>query len=149
VTPFLKVTIGLTLGNGRAIREAVNSGEVRFSSILKLLENSDRFREWIAGQPADVSLLTAFYDEITKDSWVDKLPPKAIRFSIFSALGYAIDAVGGGGLGTLAGLGVNAVDSFLVDKLIKGWKPHQFVNKSLKSLFSGNTPRKNSKGFGP
>ena len=116
---------------------------------MKLLENSDRFREWIAGQPADVSLLTAFYDEITKDSWVDKLPPKAIRFSIFSALGYTIDAVGGGGLGTLAGLGVNAVDSFLVDKLIKGWKPHQFVNKSLKPLFSGNTPRKNSKGFGP
>lgn len=141
--------IGLTLGNGRAIREAVNSGDVRFSSILKLLENSDRFREWIAGQPADVSLLTAFYDEITKDSWVDKLPPKAIRFSIFSALGCTIDAVGGGGLGTLADLGVNVVDSFLVDKLIKGWKPHQFVNKSLKPLFSGNTPRKNSKGFGP
>jgi hypothetical protein len=141
--------IGLILGNGRAIREAVNSGEVRFSSILKLLDNSDRFRGWIADQPADASLLTAFYDEITKDSWVDKLPPKTIRFSIFTALGYTIDVVGAGGLGTLASLGVNAVDSFLVDRLIKGWKPHQFVNKSLKPLFSGNTARKISKGFGP
>jgi len=141
--------IGLTLGTGRAIREAVNSGEVRFSSILELLDNSDRFRDWIADQPADTNLLAAFYDEITKDSWVDKLPLKTIRFSIFTGLGYAIDAIGAGGLGTVAGMGVNAVDSFLVDRLIKGWKPHQFVNNSLKPLFSGNTARKNLKGFGP
>lgn len=139
--------VRLTLGNGRAIREAINSGEVRFASILKLLDNADKFRSWIADQPADANLLASFYDEITKDSWVDKLPPKAIRFSIFTGLGLAIDAIGAGGLGTVAGLGVNAVDSFLVDRLIKGWKPHQFVNTSLKPLFPGNTQRKKSKGF--
>ena len=141
--------ISLTLGNGRAIREAINSGEVRFASILELLDNADRFRSWIADQPADSNLLSAFYDEITKDSWVDKLPSKTIRFSVFTGLGLAIDAIGAGGLGTVAGLGVNAVDSFLIDRLIKGWKPHQFVNTNLKPLFSGNTPRKKSKGFGP
>jgi adenosylhomocysteinase len=58
--------ISLTLGNGRAIREAINSGEVRFASILELLDNADRFRSWIADQPADSNLLSAFYDEITK-----------------------------------------------------------------------------------
>jgi hypothetical protein len=137
----------VTLGDGRAIREAVNSGEVQFSSILQLLEEADRFRSWLAKQPVTTELLQAFYQETIKDSWVEKLPAKPIRFSIFTALGLVADAAVTGGLGTLTGVGIGAVDSFLVDRLVKGWKPHQFVQGSLDPLFRPRTAKKGGKGF--
>lgn len=139
--------LNLTLGNGRAIREAINSGEVKFSSILKLLEKADKFRHWLAEQPTDANLLNAFYEETIRDSWLEKLPAKPIRFSVFTALGLAADTVVTGGLGTLAGISIGAVDTFLVDRLIKGWRPHQFVKSSLKPLFFQGAAKKSGKGF--
>ena len=71
-----------------------------------------------------------------EETWVEKLPAKRTRWSIFTGIGLGIDALGAGGLGTAASVAVSAVDAFLVDKLTKGWKPHQFVEKDLKSLFA-------------
>ena len=126
----------LTLDSGHAIREAVNSGAVNFTDILRLLESADKFRHWLHQQPPEADLVKAYYQEIVKDSWVEKLPAKTTRWTIFTGLGLGIDMLGAGGLGTIASLGVSAVDAFLVEKLTKGWKPHQFVEKDLKSLFA-------------
>jgi hypothetical protein len=126
----------LTLLNSHAIREAVNSGAVSFSSIVKLLDSADKFRHWLHQQPPDANLVRAYYQEIVKESWVEKLPAKSTRWCIFTGLGLGIDAFGAGGIGTAAGVAISAVDAFLLDKLIKGWKPHQFVEKDLKSLFA-------------
>ena len=86
-------------------------------------------------RPAEASLVRDYYQETIKDSWVEKLPGKSVRWGIFTGLGLTVDALGAGGLGTVAGVALSAVDSFLADKLIKGWKPHQFVEGDLKSLF--------------
>lgn len=126
----------LTLADGHAIREAVNSGAVPFTSVLKLLDSADKFRHWLHQQPPDTNLVRAYYQETIKDTWAEKLPAKSTRWSIFTGIGLGIDALGAGGLGTAAGVAVSAVDAFLVDKLTKGWKPHQFVEKDLKSLFA-------------
>lgn len=126
----------LTLADGHAIREAVNSGAVPFTSVLKLLDSADKFRHWLHQQPPDTNLVRAYYQETIKDTWVEKLPAKSTRWSIFTGIGLGIDALGAGGLGTATSVAVSAVDAFLVDKLTKGWKPHQFVEKDLKSLFA-------------
>ena len=81
------------------------------------------------------NLVRAYYQETIKDSWVEKLPGKSMRWTIFTGLGLGIDALGAGGLGTAAGVTVGAIDTFLADKLVGGWKPHQFVERDLKSLF--------------
>jgi hypothetical protein len=47
----------------------------------------------------------------------------------------AADAFGTAPWGTLGGVATSAVDSFLCEKLISGWKPHQFVEGELKDLF--------------
>jgi hypothetical protein len=47
-------------------------------------------------------------------------------------------------LGTAAGVAISAVDSFLVDKLVKGWKPHQFIESDLVSRFDPSQMRKGS-----
>jgi hypothetical protein len=127
--------VDLTLADSHAIREAVNSGAVSFASVVKLLEAGDKFRHWLREQPADAGLLRAYYQETIKDSWAERLPTKSVRWCVFTGLGLAVDALGAGGLGTATGVALSAVDSFLADRLIKGWKPHQFVEGDLKSLF--------------
>ena len=125
----------LTLADGHAIREAVNSGAVPFTAVLKLLDSADKFRHWLHQQPPDTNLVRAYYQETVKDTWAEKLPAKSTRWSIFTGIGLGIDAIWAGGLGTAAGVAVSAVDAFLIDKLAKGWRPHQFVEKDLTSLF--------------
>jgi hypothetical protein len=39
------------------------------------------------------------------------------------------------GRGSLGGIAFSAADTFILDKIIKGWKPHQFIEKDLKLLF--------------
>lgn len=135
--------IDLTFTDGRAIREAVNSGAISFASVVKLLDSADKFRHWIREQPADANLVRAYYQEAIKDSWADRLPAKSVRWSIFTSIGLGIDALGAGGLGsTAAGVAIGAVDTFLMDKLIKGWKPHQFVESELAELINPNAKRK-------
>nr|QLG20461.1 hypothetical protein [uncultured bacterium]QLG20503.1 hypothetical protein [uncultured bacterium] len=128
--------VDLTLSDARAIREAVNAGVVPFASIVKLLDSADKFRHWLQEQPIETGLLRAYYQATIKDSWADRLPGKSARWSVFTGIGLTADAFGTAPWGTLAGVAISAADSFLVDKLIKGWKPHQFVEGDLKSLFS-------------
>ncbi|MCP2074455.1 UNVERIFIED_ORG: hypothetical protein J2Y77_003891 [Pseudomonas lini] len=125
----------MTLTGSHTIREAVNLGTVPFIEVVKLLDSADKFRHWLREQPADANLVKAYYQETIKDSWIEKLPGKTIRWSIFTSIGLGIDAIGAGGLGTAAGITAGVIDTFLVDKLIGGWTPHQFVERDLKSLF--------------
>lgn len=138
--------IDLTLTDAHAIREAVNSGAVSFAAVVKLLDSADKFRHWLREQPVDAKLLQAYYQETIKDTWAEKLPAKSSRWGIFTTLGLAIDALGAGGLGTAAGTAISAADTFLIDKLIKGWKPHQFIEGELRPLFDKKS-RAKSKGL--
>jgi hypothetical protein len=127
--------VDLTLANGHAIREAINSGAVPFASVVKLLESADPFRHWLREQSTDIRLLNAYYEEVTKGSWVEKLPAKSLRWSVFTGLGLSADFLGAGGFGTAISTTIGAVDTFLLDKLIKGWKPHQFIENDFKPVF--------------
>lgn len=127
--------LDLTLTDAHAIREAVNSGAVPFTSVVKLLDSADKFRHWLREQPADAELLRAYYQETVKDTWAEKLPTKSTRWGIFTGIGFAVDALVTGGIVTAANTAISAADTFLIDKLIKGWKPHQFVEGELKPLF--------------
>ena len=66
----------LVLEDTRAIREAVNSGEVPFTEVLHLVDASAEFREWLGAQPTDVDLVRAYYQEVIKKTWAEKLPAK-------------------------------------------------------------------------
>lgn len=138
----------LILGNGRVIREAVNSGEVAFSKVVALLDKADNFRSWLRNQPPEASLIAEFYENCIRDTWAQKIPAKTMRFALFTGMGLLADAVLTGGLGTLTNIGLDATESFLLDKLIGGWKPHQFVEHNLKPTFSTNKPMRPKRGFG-
>ncbi len=128
----------LTLSSGHAIREAVNSGKVPFADVVRLLDRADKFRAWLEKQPANEDLVENYYHAVIEDTWVEKLPVKATRWGIFTAAGIGMDLMGTGGLGTSIGVALGAFDTFVLDKLIGGWKPHHFVEGELGKLF----PRK-------
>jgi hypothetical protein len=121
--------------DGRAIREAINSGGRSLEDSLALIDASKRFKQWIRDKDPSADLLKEYCRELSHLEWADKLPTKSLRWLVFGGLGFVT-----GVLNPLVGLGIGAVDTFLVDKLLKGWRPNQFVEGPLRKFLkvSGN-----------
>jgi len=113
--------------DAKAIREAVNANIVNIDDLILVLQKTKKFKEWLEDKSPDSDLIKAYYQEVTKETILDKLPGKTIRWGLFTGVGVIADVFGTGGLGTMAGLGLSVLDSFLVDKLFSGWKPNQFI----------------------
>jgi hypothetical protein len=124
----------LVFNESRCVREAVNSGERSFNDVLRLVKAGMKFKEWLKKSSQDSDLVNEYCREVTRAEWADKLPPKAARWVVFSAAGTAAGFLLSPLAGAAVGVGLSLGDSFLVDKLIKGWKPNQFVNGPLKDF---------------
>lgn len=118
--------------DGRAIGEVIRSGARKFDEYLKFLDSTRKFKDWIANQPNDTQLLKQYIKDLSKESWLERLPAKYTRFAIFTSAGFAVDAVIPTGIGTGVGLTLGVVDTFLLDRMLGGWKPNQFIETSLK-----------------
>lgn len=127
--------VELTLDNCHTIREAVNSGRVSFYEVVKVIDSSEAFKLWIRGLSPEKTLVQEFYRETVKDSSLSKLPAKTSKWILFTGASLALDSVLSGGIATTATLTMGVIDTFLADKIIGGWKPHQFVEGSLKNTF--------------
>lgn len=122
------------LDESKSLREFINEKNANPQDIITLLKKARKFKKWISGVDANQDLVKEYYKEVTKETWVDKLPGKTTRWSIFTGVGIATDLLLTGGIGTIVGTGIGAFDNFVVDKLIQGWKPNQFVREELKSF---------------
>lgn len=124
----------LVFGESRCIREAVNSGERTFDDVLRLVTAGQKFKEWLKKSSQDGDVVKEYCREVTQAEWAEKLPPKSARFAIFAAASTAASFLLTPLAGAAVGVGLSAGDYFLLDKLIKGWKPSQFVNGPLKDF---------------
>ncbi|WP_304619522.1 hypothetical protein [Paracoccus sediminilitoris] len=116
---------------GKSIYKSLASRNRNFGHILDVVEKAERFRKWTASIGTDKSLVKEYISELNSISWLDKLPNKAIRFSIFLGLGEALDNFVAPPFGKAFGIGVGLADQFLIDKIVKGWKPNHFINDNL------------------
>lgn len=123
-----------TLSNGFAIREAINNGDKEFKDFVDVLYKADKFKSWLEEMGDDKSIIKEYHEAVTANTWVDKLPSKAVRWSFFTGAGLVLDMALTGGIGTAIGVGISLGDAFLLDKLIKGWKPSVFVENDLKKF---------------
>ncbi|MFN8165870.1 MAG: hypothetical protein U0X76_06790, partial [Bacteroidia bacterium] len=126
------------LSNGHAIRETINNGGKEFKDFIEILNRAAKFKAWLSNIGEDKSIIKEYYEAVTKETWVDKLPSKAIRWSIFTGAGLALDIALTGGLGTAIGVGLSLGDGFLLDKVIHKWKPNIFVDRKLKPFVETN-----------
>ena len=126
----------LVFDDAKTIREQVNSNAVDVADIMQLISKSKKFKSWLSGLDSDRSLLKEYHEAVLEDTIFEKLPGKSIRWSIFTGIGVVADTLVTGGLGTLAGVSVSALDGFFMDKLLKGWKPNTFINKYCNGIES-------------
>lgn len=134
----LKIFNSIILQDVPTLREVINSKERSMADFLKLLDEAQRFRDWLQCTNADAGIVRNYYRSAVEKTWADKLPTKSIRFIIAAGLGLLADLAMPTGLGTAVGLGVGAVDSFYLDKLLKGWRPNQFIEGPYRQFVSPN-----------
>jgi len=121
----------LTVNGLRAVREAVNAGGRDIDAVLRLLHRAQRFKKWLANTPPDANLVKEYARASLESTWADRLPTKSARWALFTGAGLGLEAVLPSGVGTLIGIGAGAFDTFFLDKIIKGWRPNQFVDADL------------------
>jgi hypothetical protein len=117
-----------------SIGEAYINHSVSNTELLELLQKADKFRNWLQNVQSDKSLVGEYYRAVTEKTFAEKLPVNIARFIILEGIGITIDFLGAGGLGTAIGTGLSAFNEFYLDKLIKGWKPNQFIDDKLKPM---------------
>jgi hypothetical protein len=126
----------MRLPEGRKIRECLNSGERNFADFLKVLDNAGRFKQWLAERSPDENLVNEYFKAITTETWIEKLGTKAFRWALTTGLGAAVEAMHPTGLAVAVAQGVSLFDATLLDRLLKGWRPNQFVEGKLADFVS-------------
>lgn len=106
-----------------SIREIINGGFRTFDEFLTLLDKAQKFREWIQGQNPDAKVAHEYIRSITAEGWASTVPAKLMRFVMSTAIGL---------VGLPQGLVASAADSFLLDRISKGWRPNHFIDGKLK-----------------
>jgi hypothetical protein len=121
-TATIKKFSEVVLTDMPSISEAIDRGERTFDEYLALLDHASRFKSWLKSVNPDEGLLRSYMSEISKKSWVERLPAKTIRY-LFTL---AIDA-----MTPSAGQVAGFADNFLVEKLLSGWRPNHFIDKRI------------------
>ncbi len=116
--------------DSRAIAEVVRQGSRRLADLLPILPKAAKFKEWLRSEAPQRDVVKAYFQEVVAPTWIDKLPSKVMRWFLFTAAGLAA--------GTVPGLGLGVIDTFLLERLLKGWKPNQFIDDHLRKLIRQN-----------
>lgn len=104
------------------VAEHVDSGARSFQEFLVLLDKSAKFREWLKSTNPDEGLTREYLRTISSQDWIQTPKSKGIRY----LLTLAADATN-----PVAGFAAGLVDNFLLEKLLKGWRPNHFINDRL------------------
>jgi len=127
--------------DSRGVAEAIRRGSCQLADVLAVLPKAAKFKEWLRSEAPQRDVVKAYFCEAITPTWIDKLPSKVVRWFVFTGAGLGLDALGAGGLGAAAAVGIGAVDTFLLDRIIRGWKPTQFVDDHLRKLIGERKAR--------
>jgi hypothetical protein len=126
-TASLELFKEVALPSVPTIREVINSKERSISEFLALLDQAQKFKEWLKKGENDPDLAAQYIKAAITETWADKLPTKATRLAFFTGAGLLAEAVAPSGIGTATGVGLSTADALVFDKLVKGWKPNHFI----------------------
>lgn len=115
------------------IRWGVAKGILPIQELLEIRNGSNarQFREWLRTErPHDSKdFVSAYIRALGKDTLADKFPVRLIRLAATSIVSL-IPGVGG----LLGGLAADTVDSFFVEKWLKGYSPKLFLDELQRIL---------------
>jgi len=116
------------LANSHEIGESLKFRYRTWDEFAALLKQARRFKEWLSQQDPSDALIHEYLRALEKDTWAGSLPGKVARFILLEVVG----SIAPGIVTTL----LSAADSFLLERLLGGWKPSQFVHGPLKRDFA-------------
>lgn len=122
------------ISDAKMIREVINKDEKKFKDILPLLDKSKEFKSWLQQKGDETNLIKEYYRNVIGKTWLEKLPGKILRFSTFTGGGILADMFITGGVGTVAGVALGFGNDFILDRLIKGWKPDHYIDQIEKFI---------------
>lgn len=124
----------IALPNYKDLAFIINSGGRAFKDFIELIDKAEKFKAWKHELPSEANFIEEYSKALEKDTWLAKLPTKIGRFTIFEAAGILLDVFGAGGLGTAAAIALSATDTFILDRILKNWKPNQFIKGDYKNF---------------
>lgn len=127
--PELRNGLRMVLANGHEIGESLRDTYRTWGEYIELLKKARKFKEWLVKQEPDAILIHEYLKALEKDTWLNSTPAKTIRFIVLQVLGFLVPGA--------ANVTLNAADSLLLERLMRGWRPSQFVNGPLKRDFAG------------
>lgn len=123
----------------KPIGDTLRSGEKSFTEYSEILKKAQDFKGWLNDLDNDDKLLAAYYEEVTKETWIDKKPVKTARYIAFNGLAILLSVLAGGV--PIGGLVSSAIDKYLLTKLVEKWRPNQFIDGEVKPFL----PKKKNK----
>jgi len=106
-----------------SLAEIIDSGERSFDEFLVLLDKAARFKQWLKSVHPDEGLVRTYLHDVASEGWIQKLPAKTARYMMTTAFGAA---------NPVAGVVSGLIDTFLVEKLLGGWRPNHFISRRLR-----------------
>lgn len=123
--------------NGPSIKEVINSKERTLEEFLALLDVAERFKNWLTDLDENGNLINEYLKSLGEKTWIQSTKSKAIRFYLVQGASTILKATGSL-KAIVTGLALSAFNTFLVDKLIKDWKPNQFIENEIKTFVNGD-----------
>lgn len=87
---------------------------------LRRTENARRFRQWLRTSTEEKPAITAYNEALQSVGPLDRLGLKVLRFSAMTLAGSLLNPV--------PALALSVGDTFLLDRLVKGWSPRSFID---------------------
>jgi hypothetical protein len=112
-----------------SVREIINRGERTPEQFIELIQKAGAFQTWLKDQNPNADLIKEMLREKSNSGWLETLPVKAMRFGLFTGAGLVADFFAPG-----ASVATGAVDTFLLERLGKNWRPHYFVENHLRGF---------------
>ena len=121
----------LVLDGAGSIGRAVTEGGRTFLELAELLEKKQRFSLWLRDTPSDRKISREYIKYLKDGSWLDRFSGKAARCALFTGAGLVAGAALAGPVGAAAGAGLGIFDGLILDRIVGGWRPNQFVEGPL------------------
>jgi hypothetical protein len=128
----------LALPRYRDLASVINSGEKTYRDLIDLIDKSERFKGWKQKIPNESDFIKEYFYALEKDSWIEGLPTKIGRIFIWGAISSLLAELVPQDINSVLGFGIftSAFDMLLFDRLLKKWKPNQFINSDMRKFLN-------------
>ena len=112
-----------------SIAATINLKRKTFRELIQLLGKAQRFKEWKQIIPDEADFIKEYSKAVAIESkWLDNVFVKSGRWLITSTIG-TIPLIG-----IIAGPVASAIDTFVIDKIMKKWTPNQFLQSDVREF---------------